>query len=77
MKSYKGDGKRVTNVTARAGPWQLNHYVHALVKLHCTLNVPLLSDPWYNAYFQLRPSLADRLVAVGYSRASDTAKTAL
>lgn len=77
MKSYKGDGKSDTNVAARAGPWQLNHYVHALVKLHCTFNVPLLSDPWYNAYFQLRPSLADRLVAVRYSKASDTAKPAL
>lgn len=52
--------------TLNAGPSQLHHYVQALVKLHCTLNVPLLSDPWYNAYFQLRPSLYDRLVALGY-----------
>lgn len=64
-------GKQDLEVTLNAGPSQLHHYVQALVKLHCTLNVPLLSDPWYNAYFQLRPSLYDRLVALGYHKETD------
>lgn len=44
---------------------QKRHFVQALVKLYLVCNVPLFSDPLYNAYYQKRPALADRLAVLG------------
>lgn len=55
----------VNDDTTAARAVEKRHLVKALVKLYVTYNVPLFSDPLYNAYYQQHASLADRLAVLG------------